>query len=372
MRRSIPVLLFALLSMSCRHRVSPVTAARPAMPFVQLSPDRQSFVTADGAPFVVWGFNYDRDYKSRLIEEYWDDEWAAIASDFQEMKDLGANVVRVHLSVGHFMSSPDTPNQANLGQLARLLRLCERKGVYLDVTGLGCYRRQDIPAWYDALGEQSRWYVQANFWRAIARVCKDSPAVFCYDLMNEPLVPAGKRKPGEWMTGELGGFVYCQFITLDPEGRDRAQVARRWVREMVAAIRDADAKHLVTCGLLPNSIPGEKDYSGFDPRVVGPELDFVSTHLYPARGRLGDDVARLTKFDVGKPVVVEEIFPINCGAAEIGEFVDRTRSFADGWIGFYWGQTPADLTPPKSLGEALMLEWLKVFQARNPNGVRAP
>ena len=38
--------------------------------------------------------------------------------------------------------------------------------------------KPDVPAWYDALKAAARWDVQARFWRAVAGVCKDSPAVF--------------------------------------------------------------------------------------------------------------------------------------------------------------------------------------------------
>ena len=38
---------------------------------------------------------------------------------------------------------------------------------------------------------------QARFWEAVATRCAGSPAVFCFDLMNEPVVPGGRREPGE-------------------------------------------------------------------------------------------------------------------------------------------------------------------------------
>ena len=30
--------------------------------------------------------------------------------------------------------------------------------------------------------------MQARFWEAVAATCRNRPAVFCYDLMNEPIV----------------------------------------------------------------------------------------------------------------------------------------------------------------------------------------
>src|SRR5262245_34560327 len=99
------------------------------------------------------------------------------------------------------MQAADRPDPQNLDRLARLLRLAARLRLYRDLTCLRCYHKKDVPAWYDALSEEGRWDVQARFWRAIAASCADSPSVFCYDLMNEPVVPGGRRKEGDWLAG---------------------------------------------------------------------------------------------------------------------------------------------------------------------------
>src|SRR3954452_3343401 len=78
------------------------------------------------------------------------------------MKGLGANVVRVHLQFGKFMDGPAEPNPRSLERLAKLVALAEETGLYLDLTGLGSYRKADVPAWYDALDEPARWAVQAR------------------------------------------------------------------------------------------------------------------------------------------------------------------------------------------------------------------
>jgi len=88
-----------------------------------------------------------------LLEDYWEKEWDKVEQDFAEMRALGANCVRIHLQFGKFMDGPDQPNQAALRQLERLMRLAEQQQLYVDLTGLGCYHKQDIPAWYDALDE---------------------------------------------------------------------------------------------------------------------------------------------------------------------------------------------------------------------------
>ena len=327
-----------------------------------MSKDGRGFVgAASGKKFTPWGFNYDRDHKLRLLEEYWDAEWATVAEDFREMKQLGANVVRIHLQLPKFMDAPNQPNPHALEQLRRLVKLAEDTGLYLDVTGLGCYRKADVPRWFDALDETGRWHAQAKFWEAIAAECRDSPAIFCYDLINEPVVPGEPRKAGDWLTGNLAGFYYCQFITLDPAGRPRPEIARQWVAQLIAAIRKHDSRHLITVGCLPTT------RAGFVPRELLRELDFMCVHIYPKRGEFADSLRTLKEFDVGKPVVIEEIFPINCSPAELGEFIEQSKPLVSGWISFYWGQTPEQLQSSTSVVGPLLGDWLKVFHARNPN-----
>ena len=117
---------------------------------IRVSSDNRSFVLADsGKTFTPFGFNYDHDRDGRLIEDYWEDEWETVEEDFAEMKGLGANVVRIHLQFGKFMQAADKPNDDALGRLRKLLKLAERTGLHLDLTGLGCYHKKDVPEWYD-------------------------------------------------------------------------------------------------------------------------------------------------------------------------------------------------------------------------------
>jgi hypothetical protein len=132
------------------------------MPFVQIARDKKSFLLApSGKPFVPWGFNYDHDPEGRLIEDYWEMEWDKVEAHFGQMKKLGANVVRIHLQLGKFMDGPEKPNGKALDRLGKLLGLAERQRLHLDLTGLGCYHKKDVPAWYDKLSEKERWDVQA-------------------------------------------------------------------------------------------------------------------------------------------------------------------------------------------------------------------
>jgi hypothetical protein len=270
------------------------------------------------------------------------------------------------LQTGKFMNSPQEANRRSLDQLARLVKLAEETGLYLDLTGLACYHKQDVPEWYDALPESERWDVQARFWEAIASTCQESPAIFCYDLMNEPVVAGSRRSDGSWLGPPLGDKHFVQYISLDPAGRERPAVAKAWIARLVPAIRRQDPGRLLTVGLVPWSLDRPGLTSGFVPEKIAGELDFIAVHLYPERGKLDEALQTLRGFDVGKPVVVEEIFPMKCGPDELAEFLRSSREHAAGWIGFYWGRTLQELTPPKTIPEALTHGWLKLFQNGPP------
>jgi len=335
------------------------------MEHVRVAADKVSFVLGGSSKaFVPWGFNYDHDERGRLLEDYWDPEWDKVCEDFQEMKLLGANVVRIHLQFGKFMRDANTPNGATLDRLGRLLAMAERLGIHLDITGLGCYHKQDVPDWYDVLSEKDRWEVQARFWGAIARRCATSPAVFCYDLMNEPVVPAGRRPAGGWLGRPLEDKHFVQFISLDQGERDRPAIAQQWIRQLSAAIRQHDRRHLITVGLVPWSLNRPGLTSGFEPDRIASEVDFISVHLYPESGRVEESLKTLAGFSVGKPVLIEETFPLRCGMPDFKRFVDESAKIAAGWVGFYWGKTPEECRRSGTIPDAMMLGWLEYFQER--------
>lgn len=329
---------------------------------VRLSDAGDGFVLTDsGTPFKPWGFNYDHNRGGALLEDYWVEQWESVVEDFHEMRDLGANTVRIHLQFGKFMTAADTPNGESLARLKMLLDLAEESGLYLDLTGLGCYHKPDVPAWYDALDETGRWAAQANFWTAIAETCAESPAVLCYDLMNEPVVPGGDQPRDDWLGPAFGDKYFVQFITLDRAGRDRADLARAWIHQLVTAIRRHDRRHLVTVGLVPWSLDRPGLTSGFIPQRIADELDFLCVHIYPERDKVDEALETLRGFDLGKPVIVEETFPLKCGADQLQQFIERGGSIADGWISFYWGQTVEEHRAAGTIGDAIIADWLERF-----------
>jgi hypothetical protein len=103
----------------------------------------------------------------------------------------------------------------------------------------------------------------------------------------------------------------------------------------------------------------------YAPEVIGP-LDFVSVHFYPKAGKRDDDLAALKVYEVGKPLVIEEIFPLSASLEETEAFIERSKEHVDGWISFYWGKTIGEYDKAGDFKGALVSGWLRRFRALSP------
>lgn len=345
---SSPLLL--LLVLACE--------AWPAdMETVKIAPDNKGFILApSGDRYIPWGHNYGSvDVLDRLARDP-----ARVERDFSEMKAAGTTVARIHPEMPQILTASDKADPRALDQLRMLLKIAENSGIHLKITGLACYKIKNRLAWYDSMDEQDRWKTQAFFWETIARTCAESPAVFAYDLINEPAA-VGSPADG-WYTGRMGDVEFCQRLSLSPGNRTGDDVFREWTKRMVAAIRKHDQAHLITMGMLP--FPGAY-------KAAAEQLDFVSPHLYPKSGKVDDEVKLLQKFDWGKPIVIGETFPLSCGADDERDFLLKSREFAHGWIGHWPDESPAELAELKKTGKAtiqnsIWLSWVDLFKEIGP------
>lgn len=327
------------------------------METVKVAPDHKGFVLVpSGTRYVPWGHNYASvDILKRLGEDP-----DRVEREFAEMKAAGTNVARIHPEMPQILSAPGQANPEAIAQIKKLLEIAEKTGIHLKITGLACYQISDRLDWYDSMDEQDRWKTQAFFWETVAQTCAPSPAVFAYDLVNEPAA-VGKPDDG-WYTGRMGEVEFCQRLTLTPGNRNGDDLFREWTKLMVASIRKHDTDHLITMGMLP--FPGAY-------QAAAEQLDFVSPHLYPKSGKVDDEIRLLQQFDWGKPIVIGETFPLSCGADDERDFLLKSREFAHGWIGHWPDESPTELAALKKSGKAtihnaIWLSWVELFQAIGP------
>jgi hypothetical protein len=190
--------------------------------------------------------------------------------------------------------------------------------------------------------------------------------------MNEP-VASGDRK-GDWLPGTpLGGSYFVQRLTTEMRGRTDREIAKEWIAELSAAIRAVDQRHMVTVGVAPweeTFGPGAK--SAFRDPDAATSLDFLCVHYYPRGGKLDEDLAILKLYDIGKPLVIEEIFPLSADIGTTEEFIRRSRLNADGWISFYWGKTPGEYDQEPGVRASLVGGWLRHFCALRETMLNRP
>ena len=181
--------------------------------------------------------------------------------------------------------------------------------------------------------------------------------------MNEPILP-GNEPATDWLAGDLEGKFFVQRISLDLKERTREQVAELWVNTMVDAIRKHDERHMVTVGVIPWVFVFGGGKPLFHSPTVGKRLDFVAVYFYPKKDEVDKALTLLKAYDVGKPLVIEEMFPLSCSEDELVEFVRSSSNIADGWISFYWGKTAKQLRAAEkpTIGEAITASWLETFQ----------
>lgn len=328
---------------------------------VVITPDQKGFMLENSQQnFNPWGMNYG--HYGMLIEDSKSPMWDTLAADLQNMKNMGFNVVRVHVQFDEFMSSANSSNEHALSGYKRLLELAQKYNIYLDITGLACYRPAKRLYWYDSLGEADRWKAQARFWEEVAKTSAGNNVVFCYNLINEPTIPTSplKKEPEvtmtqAWYSGSLGGFDFCQYITLDPKGRSLDDIRHQWIGQLTTAIRKYDSKTLITVGLLP----WPNAFGNVD--SVATDVDFISVHIYPETNRPKDAMEQLENCKVGKPVVIEETYALTSSMDQWVSFMHESRSIATGWFGHYlysYTLKELDSLKNKTMGEAIYQESL--------------
>jgi hypothetical protein len=276
-----------------------------------------------------------------------------VVADMREARLLGANTLRVYLEIEAFMNGPDQPDRRAFAALAALLDEAEQLHIYLDLTGNLVWRAP--PPWYDALPEQARWAVQAQFWRAVARTAQDSPAVLVYELTSEPVIGDAEG----WYCGEMGGYTFVQRIVREIDGRDPSELARRWVRLLTGAIRAHDRRHLIGLGMLPLGGP-------FGAANVADLVDVLLLHEYPEDGRAREAISLVREFAAhGKPVILGETAPLFAGADTWRSFLSGSRSLVDGYLFFYDGRMPGELET--SIADAWYAAALAQFRQLRPS-----
>lgn len=384
--------------------------------FIRVSNDHWTLEESlTGKPFIPMGCNYYDPNAGGWPPKIWMYfNRKRVKQHFQMMEDLGVNAIRVFVSWASFMPTKGRLSAKALDRCSELLSMAKRCGIRVNFTGPDFW--DGYPKWLspeDFVGYQhfvDRNYFDAHsgFWKLFAAYYGDEETIYGFDLVNEPFMPWfgkrieklwnrwledkfdsiselrkrwGRRAPKPlWFGGvpaphnvrERGSQFLIDYQTF------REEMALRWVRNTVEAIRRVNKHHLITVGFHQSSFPLEEiipsRYTAFNPHVLKPYIDYVALHWYPfgnpftvsfspfdLPGNLEKSLATLLAnvryHNVGKPIIMEE-FSYYGGGSPIfwggilpyrteeeqeefsRRFFETTMSSCAGWLNWPLQDTP--------------------------------
>ncbi|MCX8036940.1 MAG: beta-galactosidase [Candidatus Sumerlaeia bacterium] len=354
--------------------------------FVKVAPDGRGFVAGE-SPWHPFGCNYFDPHVGWAPKMWREFDAGRVEEHFRIMQHLGVNVVRVFLAAQSFYPTPPRLEPEALEKFDRLLDIARRYGIRVHPTGLDAW--EGNPPWRrgDIFADEAVRAHQVGFWKAFAARYKDEPAIFAYDLLNEPHVHwSGRAMESawrKWLVQHYGTIEALRkawkneatpFEAFDaiPVPRDepasasrmladyqrfRESVGERWVKEQADAIRSADPNHLITVGFIQWTVPvlhgRPSRYAGFHPAQIAAHVDFLSVHFYPL---WGDPLRSDEEFDRNLAYLEFLLRYVHAG--------DPTKPLVVGEFGWYGGGRTSDRAQVRS--EADQARWCEaaVLQGR--------
>ncbi len=273
------------------------------MNLIQVHPSGWGFREQGGGPaFTPWGCNYydpETGWPPRLWEQF---DPGRVGAQFDQIRAIGGNVVRVFATVLNVMDGPDRVSAAGLAKMEKMLALAGDRGIRVIWSGPSLW--EGAPAWwkeptpFESYLRPKLLKAQAVAWRGLARAMRGHPALLAYELHNEPFAPS---RPSRALSARWARWraKHAPLAPAEPPcpveplqwdwsadfQRFREQVAVDYVRRMTAAIRQEDDTHLVTIGLHQKSAPFDwyppDPYAAFNPHQLARFVDYTSIHFYP-------------------------------------------------------------------------------------------
>jgi hypothetical protein len=339
---------------------SRTAVASSDLQLIEAAPDGRGFIERDSKrPYVPFGTNYYDPHTGWAPKLWKKFDAEKVRQHFQIMRELGVNCARLFLTAGSFQPQADSIEEAALEKLDALVKIARRTRIRLILTGPDHW--EGVPSYWrpDRFAGDTALAALERFWSVVGHRYQGEPAVFAWDLLNEPHLPwSSVRSPkdNEQWRGKWNAWLKKKYGTVEalrenwagklteqdawgdvavpenqpdagnPRLRDwqrfREHLADQWVRRQVEALRTSDPSHLVTVGYIQWSYPLVRPgpagrYSAFNPRRQARWLDFVTIHFYPTMGdplsgeknwrkNLSYLQAVLAYCHVGKPVVLGE------------------------------------------------------------------
>ncbi len=365
--------------------------------FIKVAGDSWHFETeTTGRPFIPFGVNYydpgsyhDTPYSAFDVIGAFDS--VSVDRQLAKIHNLGANIIRIFLSVVSFEPDLFVLNESSFQKLDKLIKIAKKHRLRIIFDVINDW--EGDPGWqsWDYYADETTLQGYEFYLEALGARYKDEPAIFSWSLQNEPYV----RGPSSGIMGDLW-IPYTQFkygseanlsaawsdypqsgetwdnikqpeaAVYDPLNTPgdqrlydyqlfREDIAYNWVRRLSHALRLNDPKHMISIGLDQHSVPiknavPERTYTGFNPRKIAHFLDYTSIHAYNwwDASTVSTFIEAIARYSfANKPVVVEEY-----NLREAGSTVSPLLDSSSGWLhwaafateGFEWNDNLFDLS----------------------------
>ena len=259
---------------------------RSSMELIAVAPDGQGFVEADsGRSYIPFGTNYYDPHTGWAPKLWRRFNAEKVRQHFCVMSGMGVNCARVFLTAGSFQPTADNIEEQALAKLDKLVEIARENGVRLILTGPDHWEGQPDYWKPDRFAGQAAIQALEHFWTIVAQRYRSEPAIFAWDLLNEPHMPwfveQWRSKWNVWLQSTYGNREALkaawgnELTEADewgnvavPENRPdsgnprlqdwqhfREHLADEWVRRQVEAIRRVDPTLLGTVGYIQWSYP---------------------------------------------------------------------------------------------------------------------
>ena len=355
-----------------------VSAQDTKSEFIKVAGDHWHFETnISGTAFTPFGTNY-YDPESYGTNVVWDNpaftapnvisnfDSVRTRVHFTQLQALGANVVRIFLSTVKFEPTLYSLDETSFQKVDKIIELAKEYDLRIIFDLVEVWEGAPEDGWlsWDYYSDPVSVKGLEFLVRAFGSRYRDEPAIFAWDLTNEPSTKWSDGPMDELWTewthlkyeDEANlGIAWSDFpysgeswnnIGVPSESMNvlndqrlfdfqlfREDVAYNWTKRLVDAIRQVDENHMITVGLIQWSVPFKQNiespggYAGFNPQKIAPLLDYVSVHGYDWwDGHAAVYVQGLLRYCyAGKPVLLEEY-------QYHRSTVEATMGSASGWV----------------------------------------
>jgi hypothetical protein len=359
--------------------------------FIRVADDSWHFETdVSGTAFTPFGTNY-YDPESYGTHEVWDNpaftapnpignfDSIRTRNHFAQLQGIGVNVIRIFLSSMKFEPTRYTLDEASFQKVDKIISLAKEYDLRIIFDLVEVWEGAPQTGWlsWDYYSDEVSLDGLEYLVKAFGDRYKDEPAIFAWDLTNEPYVKwtdgpmdalwidwihlkyanedsLSDAWPDYPLSGENWDNPYIPSETTNNPNDQRLfdfqlfrdDVAYNWTKRLVEAIREVDSKHMITVGLIQWSIPFKQNieqpggYAGFNPQKIAPLLDYVSVHGYDWWDEhAGTYIQGLLRYCyANKPVLLEEFEYHN-------STVDETLGSASGWVSWAAYAGPSETDP---------------------------